>query len=173
MAAQDMRQFMNGGFQRVNGYGINGNRSLLAVSLAVSVNHFEGSFFNVQCFKRFRPVPSIDCNIGLVFLALSLCKNEPTRLPDKECVMVGCFFPGNFILDGFLSRDRHTKPDCLFSALDEPALAVPVLQRGNRPYWNLSQPALKQGGKLIADRVVMKRGVGGTDCAGLRDCAFE
>jgi hypothetical protein len=80
--------------------------------------------------------------------------------------MLGCLLPA-FILDGLLARDRHAKPNGLFSALDEAALAIPVLQRGNWPYWNLAQRALKQRGKLIADRVVVKRGVSGTDCARL------
>src|SRR5262245_48485895 len=108
----------------------------------------------------------------LVFLAFSLSQHEPTGLPDKERVMLRGFLPG-FILGGFLARDRHTKPDRLLSALDEAALTVPVLQRGDRPYWNLTERALKQCGKLIAYRVVVKRGVSGTDCARLRDCAFE
>src|SRR5262249_36491407 len=127
-----------------------GNRSLLAVSLAIAVDHLKGPFFDAQCFKRLRPVPSLDCGIRLVFVALSLSQNKPTGLPDKERVMLCCLLP-DFILDGLLARDRHTKPDRLFSALDEPALAVPVLQCRNRPYWNLAQRALNQCGKLIAD----------------------
>src|SRR5262245_12783508 len=138
MTAKDMRHFVNGGFDGVNGQGINGNRSCLAISLAVAVNHFKGSFFDVECFKGFRSIPSNAYIIGPIFLPLSLRENEPTRLPDKECVMVRCFFPGGFILAGFLARYRHTKPDRLFSALDEPALSVPVLQRRDRPYWNLT-----------------------------------
>src|SRR5262245_18448108 len=127
MTAQDMRHFVNRRFYGINRQGINGNRSMLAVSLAVTVNHLEGPFFDVEGFKGFRSVPSIDHSIRLVFLALSLRQNEPARLPDKECVMLRCFFSG-FILDSFLARDRHTKPDRLVSALNEPSLAVPVLQ---------------------------------------------
>src|SRR5215475_9961263 len=110
-----------------NRQGINGNRSMLAVSLAVTVNYLEGSFFDGQRFKGFRSVPSSVDSIRLVFLAFSLRKNKPTGLPDKECVMLRCLLPG-FILDGFLARDRHAKPDRLFSALNEPSLTVPVLQ---------------------------------------------
>src|SRR6516225_4576109 len=129
----------------------------MAVSLAIAVDYLEGSFLDIERFKGFRSVPRIDYNIGLVFLALSLCENEPTRFADKERIMVCCLFSGSFILDSFLSRDRHAKPDCLFSAFDIAALAVPVFQRGHRPYLNLPQRALKQRGKLVADRIIMKR----------------
>jgi hypothetical protein len=135
----------------VNGKRINGDRPCLAVSLAIAVDHFEGPFFNAQGFKGLRSVPSMACSIRLVFLALGLRQHEPAGLPDKKCVMLCCFFPGGFILNGLLARDRHAQPDRLFSALDEAALSVPVLQRGNRPYWNLSQRALNERGKLIAD----------------------
>src|SRR6516225_11090823 len=111
----------------------------MAVPLAIAVDDLEGSFLDIQHFKGFRSVPSIDYNIGLVFLALSLCENEPTRFADKERIMVCCLFSGSFILDGFRSRYRHAKPDCLFSALNEAAFAVPVCQRGNWAYWNLAQ----------------------------------
>src|SRR4030095_5448818 len=119
--AKDMRHFVDGGFQRVNGQRTNGNRSCLTVSLAVSVDLLEGPFFDVQRVKGFRSVPRIAYSIRLVVLALSLRQYEPTGLPDKERVMFRCLLPG-FILDGFLARDRHTKPDCLFSPLDESAL---------------------------------------------------
>src|SRR5262245_61704019 len=98
---------------------------MLAVSLAIAVNHFEGPFFDVEGFKGLCSIPSIVCGIRLIFLALSLRQHEPA-----------------FILDGFLACDRHAKPDCLFPALYEPALAVPVLQRRNRPYWNSAERAL-------------------------------
>src|SRR5262245_52615057 len=111
---------------------------MLAVSLAIAVHYLEGPFFDAQCSKGFRSVPSSVDSIRLVFLAFSLRKNKPTRLPDKERIMLRCLLPG-FILDGFLARYRHTKPDRLFSALNEPSLTVPVLQRGNRPYWNFAQ----------------------------------
>src|SRR5215831_17828245 len=101
MPAQDMRHFVNRGFAGVNGQRTNRNRSLLAVSLAVAVNHLEGSFFDAQCFKGFRSVPSSVDSIGLVVLALSLSKNKPTGLPDKERVMLCCLLP-RFILDGLL-----------------------------------------------------------------------
>src|SRR5262245_45746537 len=115
---------------------------MLAVTLAIAVHYLEGPFFDVEGFKGFRSVPNSVDSIRLVFLALSLRQNKPARLPDKERIMHRCLLLG-FILDGFLARDRHTtKPDCLFSALDEPALAVPVLQRGDRPYWNLTERAL-------------------------------
>src|SRR5215468_12217335 len=72
----------------------------------------------------------------------SVCaRTNQARLPDKECVMLRCFFSG-FILDSFLARDRHTKPDRLVSALNEPSLAVPVLQCRNWPYWNFTERAL-------------------------------
>src|SRR4030095_1118380 len=103
-----MRHFVNGGFQRVNSYGTNGNRSLLAVSLAVAVNHLEGPFFDAQGFKGLCSVPSGACSIRLVVLALSLRQDKPAGLPDKERVMLCCLLPG-FILDGFLARDRHAK----------------------------------------------------------------
>src|SRR5215813_2205526 len=141
MTAQDMRHFVNRGFYGIDGQRINSNRSMLAVSLTVAVNHFEGPFFDAQRFKGFRSTPSMACSIRLVVLALSLRQHKPTGLPDKERVILRCLLPG-FILDGFLARDRHTKPDGLFSALDEPSLAVPVLQRRNRPYWNLAERAL-------------------------------
>jgi hypothetical protein len=123
----------------------------MAVSLAIAVYYLEGPFVDAERFKGFRSVPSIVCSIGLVFLALSLRQNKPARLPDKERVMLRCLFPAGFILDGLLARDRHAQPDGLFPALDEAALAVPVLQRGNRPYWNFSQRALNKRGKLVAD----------------------
>src|SRR5262249_60816704 len=107
--------------------------------------------FDAEGFKGFRSVPSMACGIRLVFLAFSLRQDEPAGLPDKERVMFRCVFSGGFILDGFLARDRHTQPDGLFSAFDESALGVPILQRGNRSYRNLAQRALKQRGKLIAD----------------------
>src|SRR5262249_12776883 len=151
VAAKYMRHFVNGCFQWVSGYWIDGNRSALAVSLAVAVNHFKGSFFDVQRVKGFRSVPRIGYSIRLVFSALSLRQNKPTRLPQKERVMFRRFFAACFILGGFLSSDRHAKPDCLFSAFNVAALVVPVFQRGNRPYWNLAQRALNQRGKLIAD----------------------
>src|SRR5262245_27614778 len=141
MTAQDMRHFVYGGFDGVDGQRTNRNRSLLAVSLAVAVSHLEGSFFDAQRFKGFRSVPSSVDSIRLVVLAFGLSQNEPTGLPDKERVMLRGLLPG-FILGGFLARDRHTKPDRLFSALDEPSLAVPVLQCGNRPYWNFAERAL-------------------------------
>src|SRR5262249_17783648 len=115
---------------------------MLTVSLAIAVNHLEGPFFDAQCFKGLCSVPSIVCNIRLVFLAVSLCQNKPTGLPDKKRVMFRCLISGCFILGGFLARYRHTKPDRLFSALNEPSLAVPVLQCGNRPYWNFAERAL-------------------------------
>src|SRR5262249_34639307 len=105
---------------------------MLAVSLTVAVNYLKGPFFDAQCFKGFRSVPSGVDSIRLVFLALSLRQNEPARFPNKERVMLCGLLSGRFILAGFLARDRHTKPDGLFSALDESALAVPVLQRRNR-----------------------------------------
>src|SRR5262245_39210169 len=115
---------------------------MLTVSLAVAINYLKGPFFDVKGFKGLCSVPRMACSIRLVFLALSLRKNKPTGLPDKERVMLRGLFSGRFILAGLLARDRHTKPDGLFSALDEPALTVPVLQRGNRPYWNFAQRAL-------------------------------
>src|SRR5262245_49397046 len=142
MAAQDVRHFVNRGFDGVNGQRINGNRSMLAVSLTVAVNYLKGSFFDVEGFKRFRSVPSIVCSIRVVFLAVSLCQNEPTRFPDKERVIFRRLFPRGVILDSLLARNRHAKPNRLFSALNEPSLAVPVLQRGDRPYWNFPQRAL-------------------------------
>src|SRR5262245_45836509 len=151
MATQDMRHFVNGGFYGINGQGINRNHSLLAVSLAIDVDHLKGPFFDVKGFKGLCSVPRMASSIRLVFPAFILSKNKPTPFPDKECVMLRCFFSCSFILSGLLARDRHAKPDCLFSALDEPALAVPVLQCTNRPYWNLAQRALNQCGKLIAD----------------------
>src|SRR5215510_7907643 len=114
---------------------------MLAVSLAVAINHFKGPLFDVEGFKGFCFIPSVACGFRLVVLALSLSQNEPTGLPDKERVMLRCLLPG-FILGGFLARDRHTKPDRLFSALNEPSLAVPVLQCGNRPYWHFAERAL-------------------------------
>jgi hypothetical protein len=146
-----MRHFVDDGFQRVNSQRTNGNRSVMAVFLAIAVNYLEGPFLDVEGFKGVCSVPCVVCRIQLVFLALSLRKNKPTGLSDKERVMVRRFFPGGFILDGPLARDRHAKPDGLFPALDETALAVPVLQGGNWAYWNLAQRALKQRGKLIAD----------------------
>src|SRR5215472_4999907 len=136
-----MRHFVNRGFDGVNGQGINRNRSMLAVSLAIAVNYLKGPLLDAQCFKGFSSVPSSVNSIRLVFLAFSLRQNEPTGLPDKKRVMLRGLLPG-FILARFLARDRHTKPDRLFSALDESALAIPVLQRGDRSYWNLSQRAL-------------------------------
>src|SRR5262249_2025739 len=136
-----MRHFVDGGLYGVNRQGINGDRSMLAVSLAVAVNHLEGAFFDVEGFKGFRSVPNVACSIRFVFLALGLRKNKPTGLPDKERVMLCCLLPA-FILDGLLARDRHTKPDRLFSAFNEAALAIPVLQCGNRPYWNFTKRAL-------------------------------
>src|SRR5215475_16075226 len=100
---------------------------MLAVTLAVAVNHLKGPFFDVEGFKGFRSVPTSVDSIRLVFLALSLRQHKPTGLPDKERVILRCLLPG-FILDGFLARDRHAKPDRLFSALNEPSLTVPVLQ---------------------------------------------
>src|SRR5262249_6139174 len=137
----DMSNFMDGGFWRIDGQRINGSRPLLAVSLAVAVNYLEGPFFDVQRFKGFRSVPSSVDSIRLVFLALSLRQNKPTRFPDKERVMLRCLLPG-FILEGLLASDRHAKPDRLFSAPNESALAVPVLQRRDRPYWNFAERAL-------------------------------
>src|SRR5262249_49666044 len=96
---------------------INGNRSMLAVSLAIAVNYLKGPFFDAQCFKGFRSVPSSVDSIGLVVLAFGLRKNKPTRLPDKERVLLRCLFSGRFILGRFPARDLHTKPDCLCSAL--------------------------------------------------------
>ena len=125
MPAQDMRHFVDGGFKRIDGQRINGNLSSLAVSLTIAIDHLKGLFLDVEVLKGFRSVSSLAFSIGLVFLALSLSQNEPARLPDKERVMLCCLLPG-FVLDGFLARDRHTQPDGLFSALDEPALAVPV-----------------------------------------------
>src|SRR5262249_2695561 len=142
MTAQDMRHFVDGCLERVNGQRTNRNRSLLAISLAIAVNHLEGPFFDAQCFKGLCSVPSIVCNIRLVFLAVSLCQNKPTGLPDKKRVMLRCLFSGSFVFDGLLARDRHTKPDRLFSALNESSLAVPVLQRRDRPYWNFTERAL-------------------------------
>src|SRR5262245_39228272 len=140
MTAKDMRHFVDG-FYGIDAQGTNANGSMLAVALTIAVNDLEGPFFDAQCFKGFRSVPSSVDSIRLVFLAFSLSQNEPTGLPDKERVMLCCLLPG-FILGGFLASDRHTKPDGLFSALDEPALAVPVLQRGDRSYWNLAERAL-------------------------------
>jgi hypothetical protein len=65
----------------------------MAVALAVTVNHFEGPFFDVEGFKGFRSIPSSIDSIRLVFLTLSLRQYEPTGLPDKERVMVCRFFP--------------------------------------------------------------------------------
>src|SRR5262249_13858364 len=141
MTAKDMRHFVDGGFYGVNSYGINRDRSMLAVTLAIAVHYLEGPFFDVEGFKGFGSVPTMACIIRFVFLAFSLSQNEQTGLPYKNGVMVRCLLPG-FILDGLLARDRHTKPDRLFSALNEPSLAVPVLQRGDRPYWNFAERAL-------------------------------
>jgi hypothetical protein len=44
----------------------------MAVSLAITVYHLEGPFFDVEGFKGFPSVPSVVCNGRLVFLALSL-----------------------------------------------------------------------------------------------------
>src|SRR5215467_11338298 len=105
-----MRHFMDGGFYRVNGYGIDRDHSMMAVSLAIAIDHLEGPFFDAEGFKGFRSVPSMACGIRLVFLAFSLRQDEPAGLPDKERVMFRCVFSGGFILDGFLARDRHTQP---------------------------------------------------------------
>src|SRR5262249_17387024 len=103
-----MRHFVDGGFYRINGQGTNRNRSMLAVSLAIAVNHLKGPFFDAQRFKGLCSVPRMACSIRLVFVALSLSQNKPTGLPDKERVMLCCLLPG-FILDGLLARDRHAK----------------------------------------------------------------
>src|SRR5262245_20741908 len=100
-----MGHFVDGGFYGIDGQRINGKGSCLAVSLAIAVNHQEWPLFDAQCFKGFRSVPSSVDSIRLVFLALSLSQHEPTRFPDKERVMLRCFFSGSFILAGFLARD--------------------------------------------------------------------
>src|SRR5262249_13778654 len=99
MTAKDVRHFVDGGFYGVNSYGINRDRSMLAVTLAIAVHYLEGPFFDVEGFKGFGSVPRMACIIRFVFLAFSLSQNEPTGLPDKKRVMVRCLLPG-FILDG-------------------------------------------------------------------------
>src|SRR5215475_14882161 len=68
---------------------------MLAVTLAVAVNHLKGPFFDVEGFKGFRSVPTSVDSIRLVFLALSLRQHKPTGLPDKERVILRCLCPAS------------------------------------------------------------------------------